>query len=258
MREDMYKVIVERPRHYKRDDSQATRRRNDLDGPTQLGMRAGYGRPVLNENLSPLRRFLRAQVGRPWNKVHGEIASCIDRRNTVQQHIYQHLDDFIATRVEVRDGRIIDLRLRYAFRRDDAAIRQELHVDPRTGLIRRNKAYQSWRQASAARRTAELAEIDARRRVLDERRQLHLLRGEWFEVLLEPLPEERVLERNVNGRLIRKRVAEPRFDIVLKRSTSRVQHGDADERAALYGSMTLYAAAKRQLSRREKGAHGLL
>src|SRR5262245_62228647 len=99
MREDMYKVIVERPRGWKSKSSHAVRRRDDLDGPKQLGIRAGYDRPALNENLSPLRRFLHAQVGRPWSKVYSEIASGIDRRNTVQQHIYQQADDFIASQV---------------------------------------------------------------------------------------------------------------------------------------------------------------
>lgn len=32
------------------------------------------GSKVLNENLTPLRRYLERQVGRPWNKVYSEIA----------------------------------------------------------------------------------------------------------------------------------------------------------------------------------------
>jgi hypothetical protein len=208
MRKDMYKVIVERPRGWKGDASRAARRRNDPDGPQQLGMRAGYGRPHLNENLSPLRRFLRAQVGRPWAKVYGEIASCIDRRNTVQEHIYQHIDDLIATRVEVRGDRIVDLSRQRALYSNDSAIRQELYVDPRTGLIRRNTGLRSRKRIYAARRAAAQKEIEARRRVIDERTQLHLLCGEWFEVQLAPLPEERVIEVNVKGCRIRKRVAD--------------------------------------------------
>lgn len=257
MREDMYKVIVERPRYFKRDDGPATRRRNDSDGPKQLGMRVGYGRPLLNENLSPLQRYLRAQVGRPWNKVYSEIASSIDRRNTVQEHIYQHIDDFIATRVELRGDLIVDLRHRYGFARSHSAIRQELYVDPRTGLIRRNEGYRSWKVAAAARRAAESAKIEARRRIIDERTQLHLLRGEWFEVRISPLPEERVIEVELKGRRVRQRAADARFDAVLRRLTSRIQHGDVAERTALYGSAAVYAESKRQLSRREKTLHGL-
>jgi hypothetical protein len=73
MREDMYKVIVERPRRGKEGDATAARLREDFDGPMRLGMRAGYGYRSLNENLAPLRRYLHAQIGRPWDKVFSEI-----------------------------------------------------------------------------------------------------------------------------------------------------------------------------------------
>jgi hypothetical protein len=63
-REDMNKVIVERPRRGKYGDDRAAKRRNDFEGPVFLGMRAGYGYRSLNENLAPLRRYLRAQVGK--------------------------------------------------------------------------------------------------------------------------------------------------------------------------------------------------
>jgi hypothetical protein len=43
MREDMYKVIVERPRRGKDGDVTAARLRYDFDGPMRLGMRAGPG-----------------------------------------------------------------------------------------------------------------------------------------------------------------------------------------------------------------------
>ena len=148
MREDMYKVIVERPRRGKEGDAIAARLRKDLDGPMRLGTRAGYGYRSLNENLAPLRRYLHAQIGRPWNKVFSEICAGIDRRNTVQQHIHQHIRDFIAVDVDVREGRLVDLSARWGFLRRDSGISQELYVDPRTGLIRPNKDYRSWRHGA--------------------------------------------------------------------------------------------------------------
>ena len=76
MRADMFKVLVERPRHrWKWDDGSARWSRNDIDEPAWLRTRAGYGTRALNENLAPLRRYLHAQVGRPWNKVFSEIQS---------------------------------------------------------------------------------------------------------------------------------------------------------------------------------------
>jgi hypothetical protein len=253
MREDMAKVLVERPRRYKGDDAEAVRRRNDFDGPQFLGIRTGYGYRALNENLSPLQRYLRAQLGRPWNKVYGEIASGIDRRNIVQQHICQHLDDFIAIQVGIRGNKLIDLR-RHRYWKNET-IGQELYVDPRTGLVRRNKHYRAWKREKAERDRLRQAEIGARRRVINSRTQLLLLEGAWFEVDVESLPAVRIVETVVQGRVSRKRVADRRFDVVMKQQTSLEEH--ADERAHLYGCRSVYAVAKRQLSRREIKAHDL-
>jgi hypothetical protein len=63
MREDMYKVIVERPRRGKDGNVAAARLRNNFNGPTRLRARAGYGYRSLNENLTPLRRFCALRLG---------------------------------------------------------------------------------------------------------------------------------------------------------------------------------------------------
>jgi hypothetical protein len=257
MREDMYKVIVERPRRWKEREALANRLRNDFDGPTRLGMRAGYGRPILNENLAPLRRYLHAQLGRPWSKVFSEICAGIDRRNTVQQHIHQHIRDFVAIDVEVRDGRLVDLADRWGFLNRKFGISQELYVDPRTGLIRRNRHYRSWRWRDAEHREHEAAEIAARRRVVDERTLLLLLGDIWFCVEVEALPKERVVEKVVAGTPQRRVLAEPRYDVVLRRHISRTTHAELQQCERLYGSNEFYAVTKRQISSREIKAHQL-
>ncbi|MFC4311765.1 hypothetical protein ACFPN2_21960 [Steroidobacter flavus] len=254
MRKDMYKVIVERPRHWKGGDSRAARRRDDHDGPTHLGMRVGYGYRSLNENLAPLRRYLLAQVGRPWDKVFSEICAGIDRRNTVQQHIHQHIEDFIATRVAIRDEELIDLSSPF---RHAAEISQPLYVDPRTGLIRINKKYRrGYRGYYAERKAQEQAEMAACRRVLDERTLLLRLEELWFEVKLAELPASQEVLTLVKGRRRIKVIVERRYDAVFRRETSRA-HTDWDERKRLYGARDLYAVSKRQLSTRELKAHGL-
>lgn len=255
MRKDLYKVIVERPRAWKGGYEQAARLRDDHDGPMRLGMRAGYGYRDLNENLAPLRRYLLSQVGRPWDKVFSEICTGIDRRNTVQQHIHQHIDDFIAIRVGVRDGELVDLSSGLQFPRREG-IRQQLFVDPRTGLIRVNKKYRHWRSyrsAYAEREERAQAELDARRRVLDERTLLLRMNDLWFEVKLAEMPVRREV---VEGSRRTKVIVEPRYDAVLRRETTRA-HDDSQERQRLYGSGDLYAVSKRQLSKREIKAHGL-
>ena len=60
MRDDMSKVIVERPRWGSRMGTREGRRyRASEDVPGKIGMTQGYTtRKWLNENLAPLRRWL--------------------------------------------------------------------------------------------------------------------------------------------------------------------------------------------------------
>jgi hypothetical protein len=257
MREDMYKVIVERPRRGKSGDAAAARLRRDFDSPIRLGMRAGYGGRSLNENLAPLRRYLRAQLGRPWNKVFSEICAGIDRRNTVQQHIHQHIRDFIAIDVEVREGRLVDLANRWGYLRRDFGLSQELYVDPRSGLIRLNRQYRSWRQAAAEHRKHEAADIAARRRIVGERTLLLLLDSIWFRVEVGVLPKDRIIENVIDGKSHRRVIAETRYDVVQHKTVSRASPADLRQCMQLYGSNDLYAVSKRQISRQEIKAHQL-
>ncbi len=89
----MSKVIEERARtrasnHNKRaarrTAKQAISQEKDLD--KIASMRKNNSCPyrddakVSNKNLAPLRRWLRAQVGRSWDRVYSEICETIDRR----------------------------------------------------------------------------------------------------------------------------------------------------------------------------------
>lgn len=240
MRPDMYKVIVERPRSGKRTRGAALRLRNDMDGPTRLGMRAHYDYLDLNENLQPLRRYLRAQIGRPWDKVYSEICAEIDRRNTVQQHIHQHIDDFIAIKVREKDAELIDVS-----RGEPRELwYEELYVDPRTGIIREHRRGRRWRKAAERRKRHE-EQIAARRRVIDERTLLLRSDGNWYRVEVAPLPDALTC-----------RQGEIPFDAVLKRPLIH-PHQEADRLEYLYGSGNVYGVSKRQAGRRELTANGI-
>jgi hypothetical protein len=71
----MAKIIVERSRHGgdggKSRPMKGWYKNTPLeDRPTKEGMKRPYGwGKELNENLEPLKRYLRSQVGRPWNDV---------------------------------------------------------------------------------------------------------------------------------------------------------------------------------------------
>jgi hypothetical protein len=131
MRSDMARVIVERPRI---PDYGARKGRDvPLDQlPAQEGMRRPHLRSwrgkELNENLAPLRRYLERQVGRPWDKIYSDIAAHLRVDNTVQQHVRDHLHDFVA--IKPRWSR--DWRNRRA-----GLWWQPFYVDPASGLLKR-------------------------------------------------------------------------------------------------------------------------
>jgi hypothetical protein len=265
MREDMFKVIVERPRlvnsnPYSRD---GRRYRNQEDTPLMLGMKRGYdNRNWLNENLAPLRRYLESQVNRPWNKVYSDICATIDSRSTVKQHILQHIDDFVAINTRVVDGEImVPGGWRIAFQPLKES-RYKLFVDPRTGILRRNRFYKSWGKVKRERSLAQQAELSMVRRAIDEHRQLHRIDGIWYEVELAVLPEPRVILVNKDGQWVKQFIFDKCRDVIRKEWVSR-KHACSDtlngkpSNQTMYGNPNVYARAKRQLGSRELEKFGL-
>ena len=63
-----------------------------------------------------------------------------------------------------------------------------LYVDPKSGLLRRNKHWRSWQTKRRDTRAAEAKEREARMRVVSEKVQLHLFNECWWEVRLAKVP----------------------------------------------------------------------
>jgi hypothetical protein len=158
--------------------------------------RPPHRRPQFSENLSPLRRYLAAQVGRPWDKVYAEIRSRIDTGNAVQYHILQHLYDRLALKVWEDDQGRLWHRPRGSPEPLDARwARIELYVCPRTGLLR--KVRRSIRVEAQAPKTCLPG--------TSPDHDYRSLAGQWYEVWWGSLEQ--------NGALIR--------GIVRKRQLSR-------------------------------------
>jgi hypothetical protein len=249
MRGDMPKVIVERPRSGSRMRLRNRARVEDDERlPSKLGMkrdareRGGYR--MLNENLAPLRRYLEAQVGRPWNKVWSEICENLKPSNTVQQHVRDHIGDFVATKTSLKDGEVWVHHHRWS-RGPLKGSHVKLFVDPKSGLLRKNKHWRSWTAVARARKAQEAKAREARMRIVSATRQLHLLDdGAWWEVTLASVPtgvEEVKTRHGVRRHTFEKAVE----DAVLRAGLSGL------DRAALYGRAGVYAVAKRQLSKKE-------
>lgn len=103
----MAKLLVERPRHGGTGKDKLRKNRHaakrDPENTTcfrsmkmvHRGEDGGYDNlKSLSENLNPLRRFLRTNVGRKWDDVYSEIMAGLNLNNGVQYHVWQHLINF--------------------------------------------------------------------------------------------------------------------------------------------------------------------
>ena len=155
MREDMSKVVIERPRAGHGLPSRKTRlriRRYDPDKeyddlPSRVsGSRSKYIRSrevkYFSDLIGPLRRFLRKNVGRPWDQVYSEMKIHLDDRKVTGRHIFEHVDGEVETRPLIGDDGEL-YKLEYGGRTQ--AI-YELYVDPRTGLLCWSDSSPPWRQ----------------------------------------------------------------------------------------------------------------
>lgn len=265
MRNDMFKVIVERPRQGGLNTPRP-RPPGDCEDERQyesLRFRHQRHPKWLNENLRPLQRYLERQVGRPWDRVFSDLCSGIDRRNTVQQHIHQHLDDFVATKVGAVDGELYELG-RYGGPRPLAQSGQRLYVHPDNGLLLFNQAgirfmYEQrlgWYEKRRRRREPERQDVVT----IDEWTQLRRIGGVWYEVELAPIPA--IPARPGSEQKRRTLAYLPPFDVIARRpalshACSACGRCDRDCGGRLYGRGDVYARSKRQLSRVELQRHWL-
>jgi hypothetical protein len=141
MRDDMFKVIVERPRWGASHAASPKLKRMPNADARHIGLKrhARIGAPYtksLNENLAPLVRYLRRQRGRRWDDVFSEICAKLDTGSTVKMHVREHIEDFVLTRISIGrygewmfEGQVLG-------RRDQWLRRRELFVDPRDGVLK--------------------------------------------------------------------------------------------------------------------------
>jgi len=248
MREDMFKVIVERPRWGSRHAPKAKLRKDKVPdrkratGRRQALEQHGYTK-CLNENLAPLKRYLMKQVGRPWNKVYSEISEHLDPSHTVKQHVRDHLTDFVMVNVTVdRKGRYLGMRSEWSSPVTPEHWWAKLYVDPNDGLIKRTdklcrkigvRNYRDKVRESRKRRALGIR-YDHNLRVLTETRFLLKQKGCWFQMDTDVPPEDGY------GRCLRGR------DLV-----EALTHRDAENQPRWR------VIAKHQLSRKELKGHQL-
>ncbi len=148
MRDDMSKVVTERPRQGHGNKSNKTAgpriRRYDpdreYDEPTRLPIaryrQYGYDAKEFSDLINPLKRYLRTCIGKPWRKVHSELSLKLDRRSVSGSHIWDHVMREIESDCYMGDdGLAYSNDRRFASRMSEYPI-EGLYVHPNSGLVR--------------------------------------------------------------------------------------------------------------------------
>lgn len=201
MRDDMAKLIVERPRlggNRGRKGRQPTTLEKMDERPSKAGMKRAVKESgdwkQLNENLAPLYRFLRGTVGRRWDSVYSELRQFVKPGNTVQEHILTHVGDVMHEKVKIVPATpdcptgVIDTGTRRWW--TNRGLRAgELYVDPSDNIVKkaRNKATP---------RVVKRAEKAERERLLIPKEVYGIkVDGIWYKLKLEPYSIERETDR---------------------------------------------------------------
>ena len=252
MREDMAKVIVERPR-VGGASTKKGRPPQDADmWVSKEGMRAPHvrhwGGKELNENLAPLRRFLISRVGQSWDSVYSEISKNLRVTHAVQQHVRDHVRDFVVTNVKVDDDGVLwGVSYGSPFRIGEGWWRRELYVDPRDGILKRTPEHP--KQISGRERME--AEHALTCRVLNDTHQLRKHMGVWYECEVKCVPDpEKKSYMRADGTEHIYEVGGSAYDVILKCTVYKRHTG-----FAVYAST--YCASKRQLNKSELKKHGV-
>lgn len=100
------------------------------------------GSKSFNDNLPPLIRFLNSQVGKNWDGVYARLSRRLDKSTVSGLHVFQHLEDMLATKVEiVRSGKRTAIigHMPFGGRRAlySTEKRPAFYVHPRNGVLMR-------------------------------------------------------------------------------------------------------------------------
>jgi hypothetical protein len=199
MRGDINKLLCERERHghsacygdtrnakalsdsyeYAAGGKQSMSRRHNIRGYTKS----------FNENLNPLKGWLHKCLGKNWDKCYSELRKTFDARSVINQHILQHLYDYIDTKAFLDDdGRVMTIR---RYNTTIVPIKQSYgiyYVCPKSGVVKLvNK--QPRKSVIAEQEAEKQRKIDAVFRVYDKDTHLHLIDGIWYAFTLKDMPE---------------------------------------------------------------------
>ncbi|MBE9137681.1 hypothetical protein IQ254_10720 [Nodosilinea sp. LEGE 07088] len=139
-------IVIERPRRGMRMSSRKLKGgKKRLCQLTKVASEDGLLSPYLikpwqktkyfSDHLGPLRRWLRSQVGQPWNAVYSKLCRRLDTSTLAGQHILSHVWDYVERYVEMIDGVLYCKPEWGGFKPLESHYRDRFYVHPETGLL---------------------------------------------------------------------------------------------------------------------------
>jgi hypothetical protein len=186
MRPDMHEVIIERPRIQGVDRKPKYLINEETDLPSKEGMRRNHKeRKRLNENLAPLKRFVRSRCGRKWNDVFSEICENISLDSAVKKHILEHLQYMVEKEITLIDG-IPHTFKSYSGLEPLAGVNyhyatDHFYVDPEDGILKR--VFDKKRPKDPPRAPFKVPKrIENKKGPFIENEFYDLIDGNWYQV----------------------------------------------------------------------------
>ncbi len=216
MRPDFSKLLVERERIHHADHYHNYRNvkgpkgawdDDEVGGRESMRIRYnhGYDRKSFNENLNPLKGWLRSCLGKKWDKCYSELRTMFDARSVVNQHILEHLYQYVEVNTKVVDGVVMVLD-GYNGSRGYVPLKKrhyntrwpEYYVCPKDGTLKsmhKPSRRSVVKQQEAEKKAKELAV----KRYISDTEVLHFIDGIWYHFDMLPIPEARIVYEKPYG-----------------------------------------------------------
>jgi hypothetical protein len=95
-----------------------------------------FDRKMLNENLNPLKGYLRSKVGQFWDRVYSDIRANLNMNKAIHLHIMEHLWHYVERSVIVEADGIYSPEYIWGRRRELKDDGHTFYVCPKTGQLK--------------------------------------------------------------------------------------------------------------------------
>lgn len=199
MRKDLNKLLCEEERYGSSRSFKEVRRKKVFQADEEFaagreGMKKRHvisgNEKMFGEHLNPLYGIVRKNVGRKWDDVYSELSEVFDFRSVINDHILQHLWQYVERYAYVDDG-VIMIRGRYSRSAEELELSScEFYVHPVTGVLCKNEKYKTYDQQRRERKAAR--EAEKRKTCIVIGKNLELRRKDedspWFVCTIRYLP----------------------------------------------------------------------